>query len=110
MLGLRKMTLNNMVQDPSMVHETLAYASFRAAGVPASRTGYAYVRLNDNDIGVYLDLENLDEIGLKRIFGSFDDETQHLYEGEQGDDVFPGGEAGFEVDEGSEAESATWKR
>jgi hypothetical protein len=103
-LGLRKMTLNNMVQDPSMVHETLAYASFRAAGVPASRTGYAYVRLNGNDIGVYLDLENLDEIGLKRIFGSFDDETQHLYEGEQGDDVFPGGEAGFEVDEGSEAD------
>ncbi len=103
-LGLRKMTLNNMVQDPSMVHETLAYASFRAAGVPASRTGYAYVRLNGDDIGVYLDLENLDEIGLKRIFGSFDDETQHLYEGEQGDDVFPGGEAGFEVDEGSETD------
>lgn len=101
-LGLRKMTLNNMVQDPSMVHETLAYASFRAAGVPASRTGFAYVRLNGDDIGVYLDLENLDEIGLKRIFGSFDDKTQHLYEGEQGDDVFPGGEAGFEVDEGSE--------
>jgi hypothetical protein len=101
-LGLRKMTLNNMVQDPSMLHETLAYASFRAAGVPASRTGFAYVRLNGDDIGVYLDLENLDEIGLKRIFGSFDDETQHLYEGEQGDDVFPGGEAGFEVDEGSE--------
>jgi hypothetical protein len=103
-LGLRKMTLNNMVQDPSMLHETLAYASFRAAGVPASRTGYAFVRLNGDDIGVYLDLENLDEIGLKRIFGSFDEDTQHLYEGEQGDDVFPGGEAGFEVDEGSKAD------
>lgn len=102
-LGLRKMTLNNMVQDPSMLHETLAYATFRASEVPASRTGFAYVRLNEKDIGVYLDLENLDDIGLSRIFGTtFDDETQHLYEGEQGDDVFPGGEAGFEVDEGSE--------
>jgi hypothetical protein len=101
-LGLRKMTLNNMVQDPSMLHETLAYASFRAAGVPASRTGFAYVRLNGDDIGVYLDLENLDEIGLSRIFGTpFDEETQHLYEGEQGSDVFPGGETTFEVDEGS---------
>jgi hypothetical protein len=104
-LGLRKMTLNNMVQDPSMLHETLAYASFRAAGVPASRTGFAYVRLNGNDIGVYLDLENLDDIGLSRIFNaSFDDETQHLYEGERGSDVSPGGEATFEVDEGSEAD------
>jgi hypothetical protein len=99
-LGLRKMTLNNMVQDPSMVHETLAYAAFRAAGVPASRTGYAYVRLNEHDIGVYLDLENLDEIGLKRIFGSFDDEVQHLYEGEDGHDVTSGEATKFEVDEG----------
>jgi spore coat protein CotH len=48
-LGLKKMTLNNMVQDPSMVHETLAYAAFRAAGVPASRTGFAYVRVNGQD-------------------------------------------------------------
>ncbi len=104
-LGLRKMTLNNMVQDPSMLHETLAYASFRAASVPASRTGFAYVRLNGNDIGVYLDLENLDDVGLSRIFGtSFDEETQHLYEGEKGSDVFPGGETTFEVDEGSTAD------
>ena len=100
--GLRKMTLNNMVQDPSMIHETLAYSAFRAAGVPASRTGYAYLRVNGDDFGVYLDLENLDEIGLARIFGTFDKETQHLYEGEGGHDVTLGGAAGFEVDEGRE--------
>jgi hypothetical protein len=99
-LGLKKMTLNNMVQDPSMLHETLAYASFRAAEVPASRTGFAYVRVNGKDFGLYLNLETLDDVSLKRLFGSFEDKTQHLYEGEQGDDVFPGGETGFEVDEG----------
>jgi hypothetical protein len=103
-LGLRKMTLNNMVQDPSMVHETLAYSAFRAAGVPASRTGYAYVRLNGEDLGVYLDLENLDSVGLAHIFGSFDDETQHLYEGEAGHDVKPGEATTFEVDEGEEGD------
>jgi CotH protein len=101
-LGLRKMTLNNMVQDPSMVHETLAYAAFRATGIPASRTGFAYVRLNGEDLGVYLDLENLDEVGLTRIFGSFDKKTQHLYEGERGDDVVPGGVGDFDVDEGGD--------
>jgi spore coat protein CotH len=102
-LGLRKMTLNNMVQDPSMVHETLAYAAFRAAGVPASRTGFAYVRLNGEDLGVYLDLENLDSVGLSRIFGAaFDPATQHLYEGEEGHDVKPGEATKFEVDEGDE--------
>jgi hypothetical protein len=106
MLGLRKMTLNNMVQDPSMVHETLAYAAFRAAGVPASHSGYAYVRLNGEDLGVYLDLENLDETALAKIFGSFDKEHQHLYEGEGGHDVKPGEEGEFEIDEGSETSRA----
>lgn len=101
-LGLRKMTLNNMVQDPSMIHEMLAYAAFRTAGVPASRTGYAYVRLNGEDFGVYLNLENLDDVALVKLFGSFDDEVQHLYEGEVGDDVDPAGAPGFEIDEGPE--------
>jgi hypothetical protein len=102
MLGLRKMTLNNMVQDPSMLHETLAYAAFRAAGVPAPRTGYAYVRLNGEDLGVYMDLETLDETALVQIFGGFDKATQHLYEGEDGHDVKPGEAEEFEVDEGEE--------
>jgi len=39
-LGLRKMTLNNMVQDDSMLHEALSYLAFGAAEVPAPRSGY----------------------------------------------------------------------
>ena len=27
--GLKNLTLNNMIQDPSMVHETFAYGAFR---------------------------------------------------------------------------------
>lgn len=101
-LGLKKMTLNNMVQDPSMVHETLAYETFRANGVPSPRTGFAYVRVNGEDFGVYLNLETYDDVFLKRQYGDFDDDVQHLYEGEYGDDVVPGGEEDFEVDEGDE--------
>lgn len=85
-----------------MVHETLAYEAFRANGVPAPRTGYAYVRVNGEDFGVYLNLETYDDVFLKRVFGGFDDEIQHLYEGEYGDDVVPGGAEDFEVDEGEE--------
>lgn len=108
-LGLRKMTLNNMVEDPSMIHETLAYGLFRAAGVPASRTGFAYLRVNGDDFGVYLDLENLDETTLARLYGAGN--TLHLYEGEYGADVDaagiatlgtepPEGQPKFEMDEG----------
>ncbi len=33
-LGLRRLTLNNMVQDPSMLHEALAYEVFRGRASP----------------------------------------------------------------------------
>jgi hypothetical protein len=105
--GLKKMTLNNMVQDPSMVHETLAYEAFRAAGVPAPRTGFAYVFVNGRDYGLHLDLETLDDQALEGMFGTpFDEEHQHLYEGEDGTDLLPGEEGDFEVDEGSETDIA----
>ena len=100
LLGLKKLTLNNMVQDPSMIHEALAYEAFRAAGVPASRTGYAFVAVNGEDYGLYLNVETLDKVSLPRLFAS----TKHLYEAEYGTDVVPGGASAYEVDEGKKSE------
>lgn len=97
-LGLKTLTLNNMVQDPSMIHETLSYESFRAVGIAAPRTGYAYVRINGEDYGLYLNVETLDDVALPRWFAA----TGHLYEGAYGSDMTPGGAAAFEVDEGDE--------
>lgn len=95
--GLKRLTLNNMIQDPSMVHETLSYELFRALDLPASRTGYAFVNLNGDNYGLFLNLETLDKIALPRWFAS----TQHLYEADMpGTDVTPGDV--FEVDEGDE--------
>jgi len=103
-LGLKNLTLNNMVQDASMVHEALAYAAFRGAGVPAPRTGYADVRVNGEEFGVHLNLETLDDVALERLFGSFEEPPQHLYEGQAGVDVVPGDAGLFEVDEGEEGD------
>jgi CotH kinase protein len=106
--GLKKMTFNNMVEDFSLIHETLAYTAYRGVGLPASRTGYAFIRVNGHPYGLYLDIEDMDDVALERWFGAFGD-PQHLYEGEAGADVVPGadalppGEGGFEVDEGDEA-------
>ena len=97
LLGLKKLTLNNMVQDPSMVHELLTYELARANGVAAPRTGYAFVRLNNQAYGLYLNVETLDDVSLPQWFGS----TRHLYEGAAGSDV-TGPSAAFDVDEGSE--------
>lgn len=99
--GLKRLTLNNMIQDPSMVHETLSYELFRALDLPASRTGYAFVTLNGEKYGLFLNLETLDKISLPHWFAS----TQHLYEADApGTDVTPGDV--FEVDEGDEGDIA----
>src|SRR6185503_16845531 len=44
--GLRKIHLNNSVQDPSYMCENIAGELFRKAGVPTPRVSYATVTLN----------------------------------------------------------------
>jgi hypothetical protein len=97
-LDLKKLTLNNMVQDPSMLRETIVYELFRELGVPAPRTGYAYVRVNGDDYGVYLNVETMDDVSLPLWFES----TSHLYEGGNRVDVRSEDVDEYEVDEGDE--------
>ena len=49
--GVETLNFHAGVQDPSLTREALAYAIFRAAGVPASRT--AYVEMTFSVPGVY---------------------------------------------------------
>lgn len=83
--GLGKLTLNNMVQDYTYVHEYAAYALFRAMGVPAPRVGYARVSVNGSDFGLYLSVESIDSAFLREWFGSDDG---NLYEGAYGVDFY----------------------
>ena len=121
--GLKKLTLNNMVQDPSKVHETVSYRLFREMGVPAPRTGYAELSINGEPYGLYLNVETLDDVMLSNWYG--DDNTTHLYEGSYfgwyNNELDPF-DAGYEVDEGdddnrsdlinllelNESDSTTW--
>lgn len=98
-LGLKKLTLNNMVQDGTQIHEALAYRLFRAMGVAASRVGYASVTMNGLDYGTYLNIETLDSVSLARWYGA--NNTLHLYEGAYGQDPTNGREWEFEIDEGA---------
>jgi CotH kinase protein len=97
--GIKRLTLNNMFQDESMVHESLTYELFHALDLPASRSGYAFVNLNGTKYGLFLNLETLDEISLPQWFPT----TAHLYEADEaGVDVRPGAAKSFEVDEGDD--------
>ena len=78
--GIKKLTLNNMVQDGSMSREAISYEAFRSMGIAAPRTGYARVVVNGEPKGLYLNLETYDDVMLARWFPT----TQHLYEGSYG--------------------------
>jgi spore coat protein CotH len=76
--GKGKLTLNNMLHDSTQVHEVVAHAAFKAAGLPASRVGYAWVTVNGADYGLYSNVETPDRDYLERNFGQRDG---NLFEG-----------------------------
>ena len=79
LFGLEKMNLKNMITDYSQIHDVMGYVVHREAGVPAPRVGYAWVKLNGSDYGLYSNIEPYDENFLQR---NFDDPTGNLYDGD----------------------------
>lgn len=59
--GLRKIHLNNSVEDESYLNEWLGSEVFHAAGVPAPRVAWAGVQLNGRKLGLYVLKEGFTE-------------------------------------------------
>jgi hypothetical protein len=98
--GLKKLTLNNMVQDYSLVSQWGSYKLFRAMGVLAPRVAYSTVYINGTYWGFYLTLEPYDDVSLSWRYP----QTQHLYEAlwtDRPPDIKTGrAYRAYEVDEG----------
>jgi len=77
--GLRRLYLNNSVQDESRLNEYVASDLFRAAGVPTPRVAWAMVRLNNRKLGLYVLKEAFETEFLRIYFGSA---KGNLYDGE----------------------------
>ncbi len=75
---IERMTLNNSIQDPSMVNTCLAYQVFAAAGSPSSRCSFATVKVNGKSLGLYVHVEEIKKPFLAR---HFDSAEGSLYEG-----------------------------
>lgn len=76
--GLERLTLNNLVQDASFIHERLAYRFFQLMGVPAPRANHVRLHVNGELWGVYTHVETIDRRMLWRRFA---DDRGMLYEG-----------------------------
>src|SRR5439155_13322108 len=81
---LRKIHLNNSVEDPSYVNEQIGSELFRAAGVPTPRVTHALVELNGRRLGLYVLKEGFTEDFLSLYFRRVDGK---LYDTDWGHDV-----------------------
>lgn len=76
--GLKSLTLHCGVHDPSKAREALAYAVYRAAGVPAPRTAFTEVALtvpgkyDKEHVGLYTLVETVDKNFLKIHYSNND--------------------------------------
>ena len=76
--GYSKISLNNSVQDPTLIHEMLSREIFVAAGVPVPRAHHGTVVVNGRDLGLYVVVEGWGKPFLKQ---HFDDVSGNLYDG-----------------------------
>jgi hypothetical protein len=93
LLGMKRITLNNMLSDDTYMAECLAYHVWRAAMLPAPRCNHAVVYVNDTYYGVYAHVESEDKAFLRRWFANDDG---NLYEDGMADFV-NGAESSFDL-------------
>ena len=80
--GLERLTLNNSKQDRSMIGTCLAYFVFEQAGLIAPRCHFAKVTVNNDYLGLYVNVEEVEHYTIPR---AFEDDDGNLYEGEISD-------------------------
>ena len=68
--GLDKLSLNNLIQDSTMMKDYMTYTMMHEFDVNASLCSFVYITVNDKDWGLYLAVEGVEEAFLERNYGS----------------------------------------
>ena len=87
-LGLKSLVLDNLVQDPSGVHETASMWFLARLGVPAPRESHAVVYVTGVYVGLYAVVEPVDKNLIARVFGNENGQQNdgYLYEFNKADE------------------------
>ena len=68
--GLDKLSLNNLIQDSTMMKDYLTYTMMNAFGAAAPLCSFVYITVNGEDWGLYLAVEGVEDSFLERNYGS----------------------------------------
>ncbi len=69
-MGLDKIALNNIIQDNTYMKDYFSYRMMGEAGADAPLCSYSYIKVNNQDWGLYLTVEAIDESFARRNYGS----------------------------------------
>ncbi|MDR2648196.1 MAG: CotH kinase family protein [Clostridiales bacterium] len=93
--GLDKLALNNIAQDNTYMKDYAVYQMMNEMGADAPLSSFIQVTVNDNDWGLYLAVEGIEESFARRVYGN---DFGDIYKpdsmdmgGERGGGAFPGG-------------------
>lgn len=78
--GLKKLTIDNAIQDGSLLTGHVSYEVYRRAGLPAPRTSHATLSFNGVDKGIFVLEESTNGDYLESVFGEGKGDG-NLYEG-----------------------------
>ena len=68
--GLDKLSLNNLIQDTTMMKDYLTYTMMNEFGAAAPLCSFVYITVNGNDWGLYLAVEGVEDSFLERNYGT----------------------------------------
>lgn len=68
--GLDKLSLNNLIQDNTMMKDYLVYQMMNEFGAAAPLCSYVYITVNGEGWGLYLAVEAVEESFLQRNYGN----------------------------------------
>ncbi|MBI9100640.1 MAG: CotH kinase family protein [Spirochaetaceae bacterium] len=68
LFGIRSISLNNCMGDPTFIREKLAYEMIEEMGLPVPQTVFCNVFINDELIGLYLAVQRIDEVMMSAWF------------------------------------------
>lgn len=106
---LEELTFNAMNDDPTMMHERVAYRMYREADIPAARATHAWMVVNGIDYGLYTHLETVDKTMMRRWFDNADGILWEQWDVDFYDEYIPcpnpGEQACFELEYGTDDRS-----